>query len=434
MWPSRLVVAVTIPEPLTQDTAVSPPPAWRRVAVFLAVAVPLVGLVVGGAALAQRWMAAPSSVSASRLSIATVERGTLIRDVAAEGTVVAAAAPTLYSSQAGSVTFKVRAGDEVQRAQVLAVISSPELEARLAQERSAEADKKIDVQRSEVEMQRGRAQAENEIATARIIAQTADNNAKRQADALQAGATAAAQVEHARDELAKARIALAHAETNLALQDSRAKFELESRRLTLARQQLVVRDLERQREELSVRSPVAGRVGQILVAERASVARDAALLTVIDLTALEVQMKVPETQARELSLDLPGEITANNRTWPAKVARISPEVVAREVAAQLRFEGAMPAELRQNQRLSVRVLLDRRDNVLLLPRGSFVDEGGGAYAYVVERDGVAAKRRIRVGAKAVDKVEILDGLAVGDQVVISGAAAFNDAPRVAISR
>jgi len=414
-------MTITIPEPLNQDTALSPRPAWRRAGRFQAIGLALLCVVAGGATLARGWMAASLSVSATRLSIATVERGTLVRDFAAEGVVVAAAAPTLYSPQAGSVTFKARAGDEVKQSQVLAVISSPELEARLAEERATEADKNIDVQRSEVEMARARAQAQSEIATARI-------------NAFKAGATAAAQVSHARDELAKARIALENAETNLTLQDSRSEFELRSHRLTLARQRLFVQDLERQTNELSVRSPVSGRVGQILVAERASVGRDTALLTVIDLTGLEVQMKVPEAQARDLSPNLPGEITANNRTWRARVASISPEVVSREVAAQLHFEGEMPAELRQNQRLSVRVLLDKRENVLLLPRGSFVDEGQGAYAYVVGSDNVAVKRPIHVGAKAIDKVEIIDGLAVGDQVVVSGAAAFNDAPHVTISR
>jgi HlyD family secretion protein len=115
------------------------------------------------------------------------------------------------------------------------------------------------------------------------------------------------------------------------------------------------------------------------------------------------------------------------------VSTISPEVVNNEVAARLRFAGATPSQLRQNQRLSVRVLLDRRDNVPTLRRGSFVDESGGAYAYVLQ-DGLAVKRPLRVGARSIDKVEILDGLKVGDEVVISGAEAFQGAPQVAINR
>ncbi|MET0332186.1 MAG: efflux transporter periplasmic adaptor subunit, partial [Dyella sp.] len=104
-----------------------------------------------------------------------------------------------------------------------------------------------------------------------------------------------------------------------------------------------------------------------------------------------------------------------------------------EVAARLRFADQTPQQLRQNQRLSVRILLDHRDNVLTVQRGSFVDESGGAYAYLVH-DGIAEKKPIRLGASSIDKVEILDGLKVGDRIVISGTDSFNSAARVAISR
>ena len=84
------------------------------------------------------------------------------------------------------------------------------------------------------------------------------------------------------------------------------------------------------------------------------------------------------------------------------------------------------------QRLSVRVLLDKRDDVLTVQRGSFVDESGGSYAYVVN-GGLAVKTPIRVGASSIDKVEILDGLKEGDRIVISGTDSFKGAAKVAIS-
>ena len=87
-----------------------------------------------------------------------------------------------------------------------------------------------------------------------------------------------------------------------------------------------------------------------------------------------------------------GEITGNGTCLEGPVSAISPEVVNGQVAARLRFDGETPKQLRQNQRLSVRVLLDQRDNVLTVQRGSFVDESGGSYAYVV-RDGIARRPR-----------------------------------------
>jgi len=79
------------------------------------------------------------------------------------------------------------------------------------------------------------------------------------------------------------------------------------------------------------------------------------------------------------------------------------------------------------------VLLDKRDNVLTVQRGSFVDESGGSYAYLVH-DGIATKTPIRIGASSIDKVEILEGLKEGDKIVISGTDSFKGAAKVAISQ
>jgi HlyD family secretion protein len=193
-----------------------------------------------------------------------------------------------------------------------------------------------------------------------------------------------------------------------------------------------VKDLQRQVDDLNVRSPVNGQIGQLFIAPSATVAKDAKLLSVVDLSALEVEVKVPESFARDLAIGMSAQITGNGSQWPGTVGAISPEVVNGEVAARVRFSGDEPAHLRQNQRLSVRIVLDKRDDALTVARGSFVDESGGRYAYVV-RDGIAVKTPVRLGVSSIDKVEILDGLKVGDRVVISGTSNFNDAPRVAIS-
>ena len=184
---------------------------------------------------------------------------------------------------------------------------------------------------------------------------------------------------------------------------------------------------------MNVRSPVNGQIGQLFIAPSATVAKDAKLLSVVDLSALEVEVKVPESFARDLAIGMAAQITGNGSQWAGTVGAISPEVVNGEVAARVRFSGDEPAHLRQNQRLSVRIVLDKRDDALTVARGSFVDESGGRYAYVV-RDGIAAKTPVRLGVSSIDKVEILDGLKVGDRVVISGTSNFNDAPRVAISQ
>ncbi|SEK33800.1 HlyD family secretion protein [Roseateles sp. YR242] len=381
----------------------------------------------------QRMMAGGASISLQRLGIATVEIGPLVRDVAGEGRVVAAMSPTVYALHGGNLVLRVKAGDKVSKDQLLGDIDSPDLRARLAQEQSNADALRTELLRAEVDGREQRSALKSAWESAAIDLQTARNDLERQTKAFEAGAVAGMQVDKARDAMDKARITLAHAEAGLGLKDDSLKFELQAKQQALQRQLLQVQDIRRQVDELQLRSPVNGQVGQLLVAERANVAAGTGLLTVVDLTALEVQMQVAESFARDLAIGMPGEISGNGQQWRALVSSVSPEVVNGEVAARLRFEGTPPEQLRQNQRLAVRVLLDKRDKVLIVNRGSFVEEGGGRFAYVLQ-DGQAVKRAIRIGAQSLSKVEVLEGLKPGEQIVISGAQAFDGAEHVTLAQ
>lgn len=414
------------------DRVVEIKPKRTRTIGLIAGAVVVVGLLVMVGPRVGRMFSAGSSVSASRLSFANVQRGLFVRDIAAEGKVVAAVSPTLYAVYGGAVTLQVHAGDSVKKGQVLAVIDSPDLTNKLAQEQSNADNSQVDYLRAEVDAKKKASELQKAYDNAVIDRKASERDVERNTTAFSKGAMPKADVDKAEVALEKAKITEQHAQSDLGLNTNSSTFDVRSKKLAHDRQNLLVEDLKRQVDNLQVRSPVDGQVGQLFVAERATVAKDAQLMSVIDLSALEVEMKVPESFARDLAIGMPGEITGNGATWNGKISAVSPEVVNGEVAARLRFDGKTPLQLRQSQRMSVRVLMDRRDNVLTVARGSFVDESGGRYAYVVH-DGIAEKREIRVGTSSIDKVEILDGLKEGDRIVISGTDSFNGAARVVIS-
>lgn len=414
------------------DRLVEVKPNRKRRLLLLGGGVLLLALLVWQAPGIGRLFSASASVSSSRLAFATVERGLFVRDIAAEGKVVAAVSPTLYAASGGAVTLQVHAGDTVKKGQVLAVIDSPELRNKLAQEQSKAAAMQVDYLQAQVDARTKRSNLQKAVDNAQIDEKSAVTNLAREQKASAAGAATGVEVDQARDALEKARITLAHARSDLGMSNDSLRLNIQSKKLAHDNQLLVVQDLQRQVDDLNVTSPVDGQVGQLFIAERATVTKNAQLLSVIDLSALQVEMQVPESFARDLGIGMTGEISGNGNTWKGIVSAISPEVVNGQVAARLRFDGGTPKQLRQNQRLSVRVLLDKRNNVLTVQRGSFVDESGGSYAYVV-RDGIATKTPIRVGASSIDKVEILQGLKQGDRIVISGTDSFKGAQRVVIS-
>jgi HlyD family secretion protein len=108
-------------------------------------------------------------------------------------------------------------------------------------------------------------------------------------------------------------------------------------------------------------------------------------------------------------------------------------VVKNMVLARIRFDGEQPKGLRQSQRVTARLLIEEKPNVLMVPRGPFVEQDGGRYAYAV-RDGIAVRTPITMGATSISAVEILSGLKQGDKVVVAGTDAFNNATRISINQ
>jgi HlyD family secretion protein len=414
-----------------QDRVIERPNPWRRhrtLAVALAVAAAGLGVLT---MFLMKYSGAGVSVSRERLSIATVERGSFVRDVAADGQVVAAVSPTLYANVAGTVTVKVHAGDAVIKGQELATIDSPDLTARLAQEDATLQGLSIDWRRARLDAEHRLLQLRDAYTEAQVDQKTAQRELDRSRKAYELGAYSELQTLRAEDSLEKAKFAFAQAKMNYESQPTLNRFDVDSKKALLDRQQFMVADLKRQVAALSVRSPADGQIGQVQVPDRASVAKDAPLLTVVDLSALEVEIKIPESMARDLRPGMKADLEGG-RHWQGTVSGISPEVVNGQITTRLRFGDDKPAGLRQSQRLAVRILIDRRDNVLMVDRGSFLDQEGGGFAYLVH-DNVAERHPVSLGAASIAKVEILEGLAEGDRIVINGTDAFNNAERVILT-
>lgn len=379
------------------------------------------------------WAASERSVDASALRIAAVREGDLVRDLSADGRVIAANSPTLHAVAAGIVHLDVVAGDRVERGQRLGIVDSPELRSRLSQEASTLALAQADAQRAEIDARIAALDARKAFDQAVVDHTSAKRDLERYRRAYEGGAVSRSEVTQAMDALEKARIGLSAAQDDDRLQQQAARLDARNKALLAERQQLVVADLRRQVEALTVRAPFDGIVGQVHATQGATLGANAPILSVVDLHHLEVEIRVPESLARDLAVGMGATIAGGGRRHPAQVSAVSPEVVKGEVVARIRFlRDAMPKDLRQNQHLTARIVLGTRRGVLKVERGPFVETGGGRHAYVV-RDGIAVRRRIALGASSLGEVEIVSGLNAGDQVVVSGADRFDGMDRVRVT-
>lgn len=416
----------------SQDVMLTPKSRNR---LWLKSSVLLLIVVVSGwfaAPLVQRWAQAEEAVSASRLRMATVTRGDFVRDVTVQGRVVAAVSPTLYASQNGTITFAVDAGDSVNAGDVLASIDSPEMQNSLLQEQSRLTSLRVESDRQHITAQQEQLENQRALDSASIALKAAQRELDRVQRAFELGAVNAVELDRARDNLETSEVLHKHAEADFALDIDRLAFEQQTRHLLVEQQQLLVSDLERQVSELTLLSPVTGIVGNLLVNQKTNVARNQPVLSVVDLTAFEVEIQIPEAYVADLAIGMTAEVRTGTLAHNATLVAVSPEIVGNQVSGRVRFSQAAPDTLRQNQRLTTRILLEEKRDVVMVPRGQFVESGNGRFAYIV-RDGMALRTPIEMGATSLSHIEILQGLSPGDTIVVSSTDLFNSADTVLIN-
>jgi HlyD family secretion protein len=379
-----------------------------------------------------RWAQAEAAVPRDRIRVAEVRRGDLVRDVSVQGRIVAAVSPTLFASADGSISLLVESGAEVVEGEALAVIESPELDNQLSQQEATLASLEIGLEREQITTRQLQLASQKNVDLAQVALTAANREQRRAEISFEQHVIPEIELEKADDDLASAELSYAHAVQDMELDRERLAFELRTMQLDVDRQRLLVEDLKRQVDELTIRSPVTGIVGNLQVDQKEAVSRNQPVMAVVDLSAFEVEANVPESYADDLGLGMAAEIRIGTRAAPAELVAVSPEIVDNQVTTRLRFSNGTPSGLRQNQRLTTRILLENITDTLVVERGQFLESGAGRIAYVVDDD-MARRREILVGARSLSEIEIASGLEAGDVIITSGLDAFDGAESVVIT-
>jgi len=377
----------------------------------------------------RRWFDAEASFARERLRFAQVERGTLIRDLSVEGRIVASSYPTLYSRAQGTIELFARAGEPVEEGKLLARITSPELDNRLLQEASNLAALEAELSSQQVTARTTKLRNEQDIELKKLRRDAADRELERAQRSYDEGLVDERELERRRDEAAIARLEFQHAQTVAELEGESLDHGIRTKRSQVESQRLIHEESKRRLDELDILSPVAGVIGTVSVDPRDIVIPNQELLTVIDLSAFEIEISIPETFADDVSPGIEAEITHEGRQYVGMISSVAPEVNNSLVEGRVVFRGEQPTTLRQNQRVSTRIILSAKDDVLKVKRGPFLESGGGRRIYVVDGD-MAVATAIVTGARSLTEVEIVSGLELGDTIVISDTSRFEGAETV----
>ena len=368
------------------------------------------------------------------LFIDRVRRGPMLRQVRGPGTLVPEEIRWIPSQTEGRVErILARPGTAVRSDTVLIVLSNPQLALESLDAswklRAAEAD----AANLAVVIERERLDLRASVATV----EAGQKQARLQLDAEEALA-ADGLVSDLSLKLSQSRAE--ELSTRLEIERLRLDSQAEAGQAQAAAQQARVEQLralaglKRQLvEALQVRAGIDGVLQELPVELGQQVAPGATLAKVTVPGRLKAELRIPETQARDVVLDQPATIDTRNGVVSGRVVRIDPAVQNGSVTVDVQMEDALPKGARPDLSVDGTIEIERLADVLQVGRPVFGQEQTTVGLFRLDRDESAAARvQVRLGRTSVDRIEILGGLQEGDRVILSDTSAWDGVDRIRI--
>lgn len=406
----------------------------RRLRILYAV----VGIIVlAGVTLAvSRLKPAPPSVDRSTVWIDTVKRGPMLREVRGLGTLVPVDVRVIPAQNDGRIVSRlVLPGARVQANTVLLRMSNPQLmqqevsaefalkaaqadynnlkaqlEAQVMAQRATLAQARSGLRQSQVELASDQALAKKGLVAQVDLEVSEAKNQGLATDAVMEKDRLAATQNSEEAQLASAATKI---------EQARAEYELKQSQVAALN---VVAGINGVLEELD--TPIE--VGEQVTA-------GTPVAKVADPTHLKAELKVAETEARDIAFGQPAQIDTHVGIVPGKVIRIDPAVQNGTVTVDCSLDGPLPTGARPDLSVEGTIQLERLADVLYVGRPAFGQANSQITLFrLVDGGEQAVRTKVRIGRTSVNEVEILSGLREGDQVILSDMSAEDNFDRVAL--
>jgi HlyD family secretion protein len=366
-----------------------------------------------------QWYSSIPNVDSDSLTIVSVIRGDLVRDVAVSGKAVAANAPQLYNTQGGQITILAKPGETVKQNQIVARLVSPELDALIKQQESTLEQLSISANRGILDDKVAQLDLESNMNAAQSALKVAKREKQRAEISFSKQIISEIDWMKSQDSLADATLFFQHAKKRVELAKERLDFERKNRDFLVKKQQLILNELVRRHEALEIKAPLNGVVGNWLVAQKNTLPANTAIMTIVDLSEYEAELSVPEFYADDLGLGLTVAMQISGQQISGEIIAISPEIKANQVKVRAKLTSPIDIQLRQNQRINARIEFENKTNVLMVKRGAFISSLAGKFVFKKLDGNTATKIAITTGATSVEYVELTSGVTENDQIIIS---------------
>jgi HlyD family secretion protein len=402
-----------------------------RRAIYGVVALLVIILITVGVS---RLKPAAPSVDRATVWVETVKRGSMVRQVRGSGTLVPEDIRWIPATTQGRVErILLRPGAQVKEGTVILELSNPELqqavqEARLgyASAQAAYANRKAELESQLLQQEAAVAgiEAQYKQAALQLEADTklakdglvSELNLKR-SQSQEAELKNRLEIEKKRITMTRAGIASQLAPQEAEVANRRATYELRLQQL----------------EDLKVKARMTGVLQVVPVEVGAQVGPGANLARVADPTTLKAELRIAETQTKDLEIGQYAEVDTRNGIVKGKVARIDPSATNGTVGVDITLEGALPPGARPDLSVDGTIRLEELNDVIFVGRPAFGQENSTVGLFKVGPDGEAVRTNVKLGRTSVNTIEILEGLQPGDQVILSDMSSWDEYQRIRLT-
>lgn len=407
------------------------PPKKRNRALWIGV--PAAGVVLATIALSRVEPAAPAVKRAS-LTIDTVKRGPMLRQVRGPGRLVPEQIRYITTLTPGRVErILVRPGTPVESGTILLELGNPDVHIQALESEQALTAARAQLVTLQMTLENQRWTQEAALATAKREYDEAVRQARANEELSKEGMVAHLEYSRSQDAVKELAARLEAETKRLDMMKSSLEPQLAIQREQVERLQAISRFQRGQVASMKVEAGAPGVLQELPLEVGQWVTPGMTLAVVARPGRLKAVLRVPETQARDVAIGQPASIDTRNAVAGGRVSRIDPAVQNGTVAVEVALEGALPAGARPDMTVDGILEVERLANVLHVGRPVLGSPESTLDLYRLEPDRRhAARVTVRLGRGSVNAMEVLQGLKEGDQVILSDMSEWGDHPRVRV--
>lgn len=375
---------------------------------------------------------ASQTVAADRVTISTVTRGKFEDFLPMRASVTPLVTVYLDAIEGGRVEeVLVEDGATVEKGQLLAVLSNAELQLSVLA-RQTEVTQQLNSMRSqELALAQNRLQNERNLLEAELAMKKAERQYQREAPLAAKGFVAGKTFSDTRDSYAYERDRRAVLQRAQATDERLQSSQLSQLRASSSSLQSSLELARANLDALNLRAPVSGTLSAFSIQVGQSMARGERLGQIDSPGRNKLVATVDEFYLARVRPGQRGTVDWNGKSYALKVAKVYPTVKNGSFEIDLQFIGEEPPQIQRGQTLQPKVTLGDPSTARLIPNGSFYNDTGGSWVFVVTPDGSeAVKRQVRLGRRNSDFIEVIDGLDPGEKVLTSPYTGFADKDRL----